>query len=289
MATRGPSVGRGRTTTAATRSFVRRRPVAAFVVLAYAVSWAWWVPMVVVGAVSRPGVPWPTHLPGLLGPAVAAVAVTGLADGRAGLRALGRRVVRWRVGWRWWLVVVATAALATLAFVVPLLTADDVPAPSDLARYTGVGAIGPLGVVAVALVVNGFGEETGWRGFAADRLLRDHAPTRTALVVAAVWAGWHAPLFLVVDRFRGMGPLALGWLVGLVAGSVVLTHLYVEGRGSVLLVAAWHTAFNLTAATEATGPAVGAVTSVLVMVWAVPVVHRWRRTDGRRQSIDNRR
>ncbi|MDT0164037.1 CPBP family intramembrane metalloprotease [Actinotalea sp. AC32] len=280
MATRVPSVGRGRTTTAATRALVRRRPVAVFAVLAYAVSWAWWVPMVVVGAVSRPGVPWPTHLPGLLGPAVAAVVVTGLADGRAGLRALGRRVVRWRVGWRWWLVVVATAALAALALVVPLVTADDVPAPSDLVRYTGVGAVGPLGVVAVALVVNGFGEETGWRGFAADRLLRDHAPTPTALVVAVVWAGWHAPLFLVVESFRGMGPLALGWLIGLVAGSVVLTHLYVAGRGSVLLVAAWHTAFNLTAATEATGPAVGAVTSVLVMVWAVRVLRRWHQTAG---------
>ena len=49
-------------------------------------------------------------------------------------------------------------------------------------------AISPLGVVVVALLVNGLGEETGWRGFAVDRLLRDHSFTWTALVVAVAGA-----------------------------------------------------------------------------------------------------
>lgn len=57
-------------------ALVARRPIAAYLVLACAASWAWWLPMALTGSVARPGVGWPTHLPGLLGPALAAVAVT---------------------------------------------------------------------------------------------------------------------------------------------------------------------------------------------------------------------
>lgn len=74
------------------RRLVARRPVTAYLVLACAASWAWWVPMALTGAVSRPGTGWPTHLPGLLGPALAAVAVTALVDGKPGLADLGRRL-----------------------------------------------------------------------------------------------------------------------------------------------------------------------------------------------------
>lgn len=126
----------------------------------------------------------------------------------------------------------------------------------------------------VVLLVNGLGEETGWRGFAVDRLLRDHSFTWTALVVAVAWGGWHLPFFWMVAGFRGMGPLAVGWAVALIAGSVVLTWLYREGHRSVLLVAAWHTAFNLTSATGATGAVVGTITSVLVIVCATWVLRR---------------
>jgi hypothetical protein len=39
-----------------------------FFVLAYALSWAWWLPIVVSGGSVGRGDAWPTHLPGLLGP-----------------------------------------------------------------------------------------------------------------------------------------------------------------------------------------------------------------------------
>jgi aminocarboxymuconate-semialdehyde decarboxylase len=36
-----------------------------------------------------------------IGPLAAAVIVIGLAEGRAGYKAWGRRIIRWRVGWGW--------------------------------------------------------------------------------------------------------------------------------------------------------------------------------------------
>ncbi len=255
------------------RESVRRHPVVAYVVLACALSWAWWLPMLVAGAVARPGDGWPTHLPGLLGPALACVAVTALVDGRPGLADLWRRTTRWRVGWGWWLLVVGTAALALLGVLVPLASGEEVPSWSAFTRYTGIADIGLLGAVIYALVVNGFGEEIGWRGFAVDRLIDAHGLTRTSLMVTGSWAVWHVPLFLIVESFRGFGVAgSVGWLVGLTAGSLVLTRLYLSTGRSIALVAAWHTAFNLTSATDATAGAAAAVSSTLVMVAAAWIV-----------------
>lgn len=128
------------------------------------------------------------------------------------------------------------------------------------------------------LLVNGLGEEIGWRGFLADRLLCRHGPLRASTLVWVIWAVWHAPLFLVVDNFRDFGPGTLvGWLVGLWFGSYVLTRLYVAAGRSVLLVACWHTAYNATTATEATAGTVAAVSSTVVVVaGAALVLAAWR-------------
>ena len=258
----------------AVRRLARRHPVLVFFFLAYLISWSWWVPLALRGEVVRVGVGWPTHLPGLLGPAIAAVLVAAAVGGRAGLGDLGRRAVRWRVGWVWWLVVATTFGLAALGALQALLTDGDLPRLAEFTRYTGVGSITPIGVIAVVFILNGFGEEIGWRGFAVERLLGDHDLRWTALVVGVGWAGWHLPFFWLVDSFRSFGPLAIGWFVSMLAASVVLAHMYCAGRRSILLVATWHTAFNFTSATEATGALVGTVMSVGVISWAIWVLRR---------------
>src|SRR5918995_2825997 len=66
---------------------VKRHPQITFFVLAYAVAWAF-VPFGSFGA---------------FGPLVAALVVVPLTRGWAGLRELGSRLVRWRLGWFWYL------------------------------------------------------------------------------------------------------------------------------------------------------------------------------------------
>lgn len=266
------------------RVLTSRHPLLVFFSLAYLISWSWWVPLALRGGVVRTGVGWPTHLPGLVGPAVAAVLVTAAVDGRPGLRELARRTARWRVGWVWWLVVTVTFALAGLGAVQALVAGEKVPSLEEFTRYTGVGSITPVAVIALVLVLNGLGEETGWRGFAVERLIRDHDLRWTALVVGVGWAGWHLPFFWLVDTFRSFGPLALGWFVSMLAASVVLAHMYCAGHHSILLVAAWHTAFNFTSATQATGAVVGTVLSAAVISWAIWVLRRPDLVRGGEQS-----
>src|SRR5436190_10129024 len=66
------------------KAAVRRQPLLAFFVLAFALTWA--------------ALPWDSFL--AAGPLLAALLVTGIADGRRGLREFGSRIVRWRVSWK---------------------------------------------------------------------------------------------------------------------------------------------------------------------------------------------
>jgi CAAX protease family protein len=259
------------TTTAASgqRSVLARHPLAAFVALTYLISWAWWIPLVLAGGAVRQGVGWPTQIPGLMGPAIAAVVVTWRVEGRTGLRRLWRSVIDWRVGW-WWLVVPVTLGAGAVGL---LVGAAPITA-SDLTAYNGIPVgIGALLTIAIVFVCNGIGEETGWRGFAVARLLRGHSPVSTSLIVALIWAPWHLPLFFLMESFEAftVGEI-VGWLLGLTAGSILFTWMFAGSGGSVLLVAAWHTAFNFTSATPAASGPAAAITSTLVMVVAVVVV-----------------
>jgi membrane protease YdiL (CAAX protease family) len=270
LKTRQPSLVRG---------WVVEHPLAAFVGLTYLISWAWWIPFVVAGATFSQGVGWPTQMPGLAGPLVAAVIVTWLADGGGGLRVLWRSVTAWKAGW-WWLAVPITLGAGAIGL---LVSADDLVA-ADLTTYSGIAkSLGALATIAVVFVCNGLGEETGWRGFAVPRLLRTRSLTAASLIVAAIWAPWHLPMFFALESFEAFTAVeTVGWVIGITAGSFLLTWLFRGSGGSVLLVAVWHTAFNFTsAATPATEGVVAAITSTAVMVAAVAIVivdRRQRRT-----------
>lgn len=135
-----------------------RRSVLLFVVLCYVLAWAWWVPMAVSGTVVVPGRGWPTHLVGLMAPSVAAVVATAAGGGRRALADLGRRCLRERVDGR----VYGIIALTALVGLVPALVLPGTDW-SGFARYSGAPRWGVLTIV-VVLVLNGFGEEVGWRG-----------------------------------------------------------------------------------------------------------------------------
>ena len=231
--------------------------------LAYAFSWAWWLPLALTGTVTKPGQAWPTHLPGLLGPALAAITATALLDGKAGLRRLGTRVLCWQVTWYWYALIVITAAFALL----PLAVGSD-SSISDYLTYSGAGQWGAMTVLYV-LLLNGFGEEVGWRGFLVSEMLRGHSLIDAAVRIWVVWGLWHLPLFFVVQNFKDLGVGGtIGWAVGLLCGSIWLTWLYQRAGQSILLVALWHTAFNFSTATAAAAGLPAAVASTLVMVAA---------------------
>ncbi|MFM1825815.1 MAG: hypothetical protein RLZZ37_450, partial [Actinomycetota bacterium] len=128
-------------------------------------------------------------------------------------------------------------------------------------------------VIPYVFILNGFGEEIGWRGLLVDELLKKYSLGVTAVVSWVVWGIWHIPLFWIVMNFLNLGiGGTVGWTLGLLAGSVFLTWMYTRSNRSILLLAAWHTIFNFATATTATAGVGAAVSSTLVIIVALAII-----------------
>jgi uncharacterized protein len=257
-------------------AWLRDHPLTAYVLLAYGLSWGYWVPLVMTGHIVRLGSPV-THFPGLFGPAIAAFTVTALIEGRAGVRDLARRMFRWRVPARWWLFAIGSPVLLLALALTVMAVGPGLPELGDFGRMAGLPQWGILFVWATLIFVGGLGEETGWRGFALPALRRRHGLLASSLLLVPIWAGWHLPLFFLVQNFRDLGPVGVpGFLIGLACGSILLAWLYESAGASILIVAVWHGTYNVTAGTAGGHGTVAAVVSTGVMVMAALVAWRLR-------------
>jgi len=222
----------------------------------------------------KPGQGWPTHLLGLLGPGLAAVVVTLATQGKAGLRELATRAFRFKVPWRWYWLAALTAGFIGFGLI-------NSSSPADFLRYSGAGEWGLL-VIPYVFILNGFGEEIGWRGFLVEELSKKFSIGLTSLLTWIFWAVWHIPLFWFLATFMDLGlEGTIGWTVGLLSGSIFLTWMYTKSNHSIFIVALWHTIFNFSTATSATAGLAAAISSTIVMVAAVVILAfptTWRRT-----------
>jgi membrane protease YdiL (CAAX protease family) len=211
-------------------------PLVAFFALAYALSWLILVP---AGLGLLPDSADILAWLAPFGPAVAAFVVTALTGGRPAVGQLLRRMVQWRVGIHWYLLILFGVPLVELLGAFAVL--GSVPL-DDLAKNWPLIFTSYLPQVLVAVVVIGLAEETGWRGFALPRLQERRGPLVGTAVLAVVWSGWHLPNLL----FGGWtGASYALWLVGTLAVAFVYTWLFNNTGGSILLAALLHAAINI--------------------------------------------
>jgi membrane protease YdiL (CAAX protease family) len=157
--------------------------VAAFFVLAYALSWLAWLPAILLGGGML------AIIPGAFGPAVAAYVVTRSTGGS--VRAWARQVIHWRVKPRYYLYALGLPALLFAAVNTTLaLLGEDV----DLSLL-GERAPSYLATFALVALLGGGQEEPGWRGFALPRLQQRLTPLRATLLLAFLWGVWHLPIY----------------------------------------------------------------------------------------------
>jgi uncharacterized protein len=206
-----------------TVNWTRQHRLTTFFALAYVLSWTPW-------AFDAAGIPLgSTFFPG--GPLVAALVVIAIADGGPGFRLLGSRLIRWRVGWIWYVVALGLPVLLVLVtgWVTSVLGA---PAP-DLSAVVWADVALVLAVRLVNPADSAMGEEPGFRGYALPHLQYRLSPVASAGVLGVLAAGWHLPLVLQGD---------LGW-IGL-PSTVVITFLYVwlfnRTQGSLLMAVLFH-------------------------------------------------
>jgi membrane protease YdiL (CAAX protease family) len=213
-----------------------RTALVVFFVLAYGLSWAVWG-----SALARDAglLHWsiPAQPFGFLAVSVAAVVATVAFGGRAALRSLGSRLVLWRVAPRWYLAAVALPVLPALA---ALGVHRALGGEHDIHAFVPLAATLPL--LLSQLVTHLLTEEAGWRGVALPHLRARFGPLVAGVVLGVLWAGWHVPMFFLTGT-RQTYPVP-GFLVMVVAISVVMTWVWDHTRGSVLIAALFHAAMN---------------------------------------------
>ncbi|MGE5185868.1 MAG: CPBP family intramembrane glutamic endopeptidase [Acidobacteriota bacterium] len=266
------------------RELVRRHRIACFLAITYAVSWGAWLPLALAHRRVGPGLS-PAYLAGLLGPMIGAVATRAISDGRTGLRELGARMIRVRVEVRAWAIAIgvpfatyAATYVVLAAYAMFLLAPIVLPSWHSLGMFTGFPITNAAALLVMLVIVNGFGEETGWRGFLQPELQRTHSPVVASLLVAACWAPWHVPAFFVSETYRQMPPATIPmFFVGLASAALFLGWLANRARGSVTVVAVFHGAYNLFAGTVgARGPLATVESTVVIFAAAAIVVRELR-------------
>jgi len=249
------------------RALVSRHPVVAFFVATYAITWIVWVPRALVDQ----GVldwTWP-DLVGRAwsyGPALAAILVAWLARGGAGLSGLWAGLRRWRVGWRWYGIVLVApfvigwGAVWLYARVTGSPAEWPVQQPADLLVY-------PVFLL-ILMLTDGLGEEVGWRGFALPAMQQQMRAAFAAILLGVLWAGWHLPLFWTHGApLEGRSPALL--LVALIPTSVLFAWVFNRTGASIFLVIVLHATHNLA------GPPLPPDGGALLTPYLVSVVLTW--------------
>jgi len=180
------------------KAFAKRHPLTAYFILAFALTWVLLIP-IMLSQMGLGVLTLPEPLLFILflvstysGPLPAALIMTTLIDGRAGRQQLLQRMFQWRVGLRWYLLVLVGYPLVFLIG----LTAYSGAAPwIALSQNWSLILTYYLPMAAVGIIFPSLGEEPGWRGFALPRLQQLHGALAGTLILGVLHGLWHLPFY----------------------------------------------------------------------------------------------
>jgi hypothetical protein len=208
------------------KSFIKQQPLLSYFVLAYGLSWIIWVPVGwVVNRVDEPP-EWVFLLVilGIYGASGAGFIMTGLVDGKPGVRKLLARVRNWRVGFQWYLVAFLVVPLLILA---------------GMALYTFLGnPTGPFVPSRLPMLLLGAIPAIFFGAF------------WSSIILGILHTFWHTPLFFIGGvTFGTIGenglvtvPLFLSWVT---IGTFVYTLLSNNTAASMLMAILFHWNVNI--------------------------------------------
>lgn len=209
--------------------------VGRFVVLTYILSLPFLILGGTTGAFLLPGLPIAAVM--AICPGVAALILRWRDDGAAGMRALLHRALDWRrvTSAVWWLPVLLTFPAITMASYV-------------WQRWSGVSVPDPqIGVaqtaaLAAVFLLSGLAEELGWTAQSTEPLLERHGMVRVALIIGALWAGFH--VVALRQAHRSFEWIAW-WTLYTVSVRVIMVWIFARGGRSIFAVSVFHMSLNV--------------------------------------------
>jgi len=229
-------------------SFIRRKPFLAFLGLNYLISWAFLYPCYRILLAAKEGsFPWLAliGIPGAYGPTIAALLVTGVSEGKGGLKRLLKKFLIWKFPAFWYLFVlfVPILFLGGTVFITSLVGFS----LGEIRVGAALRAFFPA--LLAALPFGPLGEELGWRVYAFPRLLRRYDRLTASILLGWIWGVWHLASFTYPGAALPKVFEVTPWTVLLYFGNLVtvtfvFSAVFLRTRGSVLAAVLLHAAFN---------------------------------------------
>jgi membrane protease YdiL (CAAX protease family) len=240
------------------RGIINRFAVPLFFLLAYGWSWGCWLfvarilevyQAVLQGAptiLTVSAIPLPIRigfaiaaLTATFGPAISSIILTVAIGGKTGLREFFGRIVKWRVGIRYYLAAfLIPPAMLILRFGLIILLGGKLQ--TSISTYSFLVA---LGMFINYFVRAGGQEELGFRGFAQAKLQEKFSLAFMSLVIGVLWFFWHLPLYLWVPDVPQHGQSLLFGLLAQISFCFTFTWIYNRTQ-SILMPMLLHATIN---------------------------------------------
>ncbi|MCA9347536.1 CPBP family intramembrane metalloprotease [Candidatus Saccharibacteria bacterium] len=214
-------------------NMIRKNSLASFFILVFLLPWLVWATTI---AQQHSVISWhiPQTLAFWLGITIAVYLAAFISGGKRAVKDLLSRIVRVKVQFKWYVIALFLApVIAVVTMGIFKLFGGEIVVGKDIAT-----ASLPF-VFLIELWLFLITEETAWRGFALPRLQSKYTPLKASIILGAIWALWHIPLFLIADSFQSSIPY-IGFFISTIATTITMTWLFNNTRGSVFLAAIFH-------------------------------------------------
>ena len=247
-------------TTSPLKRLITRHPLIAFFVIAFAGAWIVTLPLVLAQnglgllpyTIPEPGIvplaEWFAIPASILGPTLASFTVTAVIAGKAGVWQLLRRYVLWRVGVRWYLLVIVGVPLIQL--VCSSVFLGTAPLTAFIRQWPLFFTTYLPNILIIGVAVQ-IWEEGGWSGFAVPTLQQRFGAWRMTLILGPLWALFHLPFFFVPGQIfdQKVGAITMVVQMGLliilaVLTRIIMTWAFNNTKGSILIAILLHAALD---------------------------------------------
>jgi membrane protease YdiL (CAAX protease family) len=229
------------------QEWMRQHPMFSFFFIAYAGTWIFLIPSILsVWGIVKGDFTITQILSIFAGPFLAAILITRLTEGKAGMLRLRQRINQWHFGWQWYVLILLGIPVLILLGVILQ--------PAARASFQGLTSrllvSYPMYFFFVIIGV-GVPEEIGWRGFALPRMQPRYGPLWGTLLLGVLWVFWHLPRFLLPEHGGGPGT---GWVnfftnfsyffLMVISLAIILTWVFNHTRGSIFSAILAHAAVD---------------------------------------------
>jgi membrane protease YdiL (CAAX protease family) len=226
---------------------VKRIQLPLFFLLCLVISWAVWIPQAVT-RLNDPQAPIaggsPLNVLAVWAPALSAILLSRVMEGRAGLHAVFHPLRRWRVGIHWYLFILFyPAAIWFLARAIDFVLGRSFEFTIPIFTYFPPEQAYMVGVALAFAFPNALGEELGWRGFALPRLQARYSVLVSSIILGLFWAVWHIPMWMANDK---MGIDLLRSAATITTYAIIFSWVYNNTGGSILLAWLFHVSTTIT-------------------------------------------